>query len=80
MNSNFYLQVDPQKDHPHFHIMSYMAYWSTPVINPIIYISTQRRYRDAFIELLGQIRYNLSVWKPFGWLAKTDNSEELAWN
>jgi len=44
--------IDPHKFHPLCHILSYIILWASPIINPIIYIVTQKRYRTAFAKLL----------------------------
>ena len=69
------LKVDPKKDHPRFHINSYIALWSTPVINPIIYITTQRKYKQALVSLLGEIKNK--ILSCFG---METESEELSWD
>ena len=49
------LQIDPHKNLPQLHIVSYIILWASPIINPIIYIVTNNRYREAFTLLLTRL-------------------------
>ena len=71
--SNF--KVDPDKEHPRYHINSYIAFWSTPVINPIIYITTQRKYKQTLVNLLGEIKN-----KVLSCIGRGTESDELSWD
>ena len=62
----FQFQIDPHKFHPLCHILSYIILWASPIINPIIYIVTQKRYRTAFAKLLtnmGWLKEQNFEWK-----------------
>merc|ERR1712172_31432 len=39
--------LDKCYDHTELHILSYIINWSSVVINPIIYVVTQKKYQDA---------------------------------
>ena len=43
----FNLQLDKCYKHPVLHILSYIINWSSVVINPIIYVVSQKKYQDA---------------------------------
>ena len=41
------MQLDKCYDHTELHILSYIINWSSVVINPIIYVVSQKKYQDA---------------------------------
>ena len=41
------MQFDKCYKHPVIHILSYIINWSSVVINPIIYVVSQKKYQDA---------------------------------
>ena len=51
-------QFDSQKDKPSLHVLTYVINWSSVVMNPIIYVATQSKYRVAIKILCLRIRYH----------------------
>ena len=41
------MQLDKCYKHPVIHVLCYIINWSSVVINPIIYVVSQKKYQDA---------------------------------
>ena len=41
------MQLDQCYEHPVIHVLCYIINWSSVVINPIIYVVSQKKYQDA---------------------------------
>ena len=41
------MQLDKCYQHPVIHVLCYIINWSSVVINPIIYVVSQKKYQDA---------------------------------
>lgn len=61
----FLLQLDDDYQFPTSHILSYIINWLSVIVNPIIYVATQKRYQEA-IRLLF-----------IKWFKRQDYPEEL---
>merc|ERR1712066_56543 len=49
-------KFDPCYTMPYFHILAYVINWTSVVINPVIYVITQRSYQDALDNLFRTIK------------------------
>ena len=47
----FFFQIDKNYEYPKLHVLCYIINWFAVLINPIIYVMTQERYRVAIIML-----------------------------
>merc|ERR1712018_1029681 len=53
--------LDKCYDHPVLHILSYIINWSSVVINPIIYVVSQKKYQDAIMHTKNDIMMCLGM-------------------
>ena len=50
-------QQDPTKNWPTLHVLCYIINWISVIMNPIIYVATQEKYRVAIRLLWNRVRY-----------------------
>ena len=74
-SNDFQLDTE-KKEHPHFTIIAKIAYWATPVINPMIYIYSRTRYRIALFKVLSKFK----VIRCSSMFGTSKPSDQLTWN